>query len=317
MKSGTAEYAELRFDFIKPDDKPMVAVWDNLEECLFVDPAPIPMPLYRPRFGADYPRSVGHRVQFSLNEFGKPFDNNYIYSTPRLSEMKGKKLRVFRHNVNRFEDKLGGDVKVLHDFRQIISFIKGREKQRSDYTVGSFMKECIKLIDINIKEDLAWTDELMSKFLLYSVVQETAMSQMGEEYAFNAVHYNSRYQIMVHNDRPISLDIGLRLGPTVLGHYVGKYDKDYKYLVDAARFAFYKSSLEHGYLYINDGSDLGSAGLRQLKRKFYPVKVIDLYDFDPSGGNATESPDTPPSNAIHTNDVGKDTPTPDGDEKMA
>lgn len=144
------------------------------------------------------------------------------------------------------------------------------------------------------------------------------MSKAGKGYEFNEVYHNTRFQVGVIDDRPVSLDIGLRLGPNVLGHYVGKYDKDYKYLVDGSRFAFYKSAHEHGYLYINDGSDLDDAGLRQLKRKFHPVRVIDLYEFDPGSADrepSTESPDTPPSNATHTSNVGEDTPAPSDDEK--
>ena len=316
IKSGDSEEAELRFEFIRPDDKPMIVVWDNEEECLFIDPVPIPLPLYTPRFGSSYPRSIGHRVQFSLFEFGKPWDNNYIYSTERLLEPKGNKLRVFRHNVKKFAEERDKDYILIHDYRQIISYVKNASDVfDSGYNLGKFVKGCGKLIDANIKKRLEWTDELMCKFLLHSIVQETAGSQMGGEYVFNSVEHNSRYQIGIIDDKIVSLDIGLRLGPNVLGHYVGKYDKAHKYLVDGARFAFYKSALQHGYLYINDGSDLDDPGLRQLKRKFYPVKVIDLYEYDPEGDTATQSPNTPPSKAIHTRDVGKDTPAPDGSEK--
>lgn len=309
------EDTEMRFEFIRPDGKPMIVIWDKLEECLFVDPAPIPMPLYRPVFNSEYPKSIGHRVQFSIYEQGEPWDNNYIYSTERTTGMKGNKLRTFRHNVNKFSDSHDMEFTTLRDFRQITSFVTSYNRT-GGYNINDFMRECSKLIDINIKEDIPWTDELLAKFLLYSVIKETERLQPSDEYIFSSVHRNTHYQIGIIDDRPVSLDIGLRLGPNVLGHYVGKYDKKYKYLVDRARYAFYKSALEHGYLYINDGSDLDDPGLRQLKRKFHPVKVLKIYEYDPDGGDTpTESPDTPPSTALHSDSIDKDTPAPSGDVK--
>jgi hypothetical protein len=275
--------AEFRFEFIKPDGKPMVVAWDLLEECLFIDPAPIPLPIYRPQFYADYPTSNKLKVQFSVHPFGKVVDKNYIYSTKRLDKPTGNKLRVFRHNVNKFNDEFGDKVILLRDYRQVIHWLIGMEKKDPKYSVNNLALSLNSLIEENTNNTLEYDDEILSKLLTYTILNETvesapALRKGDSEYCFDRIHHNSCYCIVIHNYKPIALNIGLRLGPTVLGHYVGKYDKSYKYLVDASRAVFYKQALEHGYLYINDGSDMDSDGLKQLKNKFDPVKVLSLYE---------------------------------------
>lgn len=272
------------YEFIKPNDKPMVIVWDSIEENLFIDPAPIPLPIYKPQFYADYPTSNKLNVQFSVHPFGKVVDKNYIYSTKRLSNPTGNKLRVFRHNVKKFDEAIGDKTILLRDYRQIIHWILEMEKKDPKYCLNTLALSLVSLIEENTNNNVPWTDEVMAKLLTFTILNEATESS-GElrkgngEFCFNRIHHNSCYNILIHDNKPIALNIGLRLGPTVLAHYVGRYDKSYKYLIDASRAAFYKQALEHGYLYINDGSDMDNDGLKQLKNKFDPIRILSLYEY--------------------------------------
>jgi len=275
---------DLRFELIKLKGKPIIIVWDTEEECLFVDPAPIPSPLYRPTFFAAYPRSLKYDVQFSLFENGLEVDNNYIYHLPELIEMKGNKFRVFRHNVNKFDEMMGNQIRILNS-------PEGLYHHLTPKNIDDFREDCERLVDENIKAELDWDDYLLSMYMIDGLLDRLRPSDSDDEFKsiFEGTNRNIQYQIGIHEDKVVSIDVGLKLGPGVLGHYIGKYDKSYKFLVDCSRYTFYKTAYMNGYNYVNDGSDLDHPGLRQFKRKFNPMRVIKLYSFSP--GEAGEGGD--------------------------
>ena len=65
-----------------------------------------------------------------------------------------------------------------------------------------------------------------------------------------------------------------------MAYLVNKVDTQTKYLVDYMRWRFHMDAKVMRYRYVNDGSDLDSDGLRQLKRKFAPIDVIKLNSWE-------------------------------------
>ncbi len=72
--------------------------------------------------------------------------------------------------------------------------------------------------------------------------------------------------------------MGGRMWEEMANFFVSKGDLDIKGLSEYTRYCFFSEMRK--FELVNDASDLGSAGLRQFKRKFRPVETVDVYTAD-------------------------------------
>jgi len=167
-------------------------------------------------------------------------DNNYINSTERVLELRGNKLKKLRNNVRNF----GGE-------------IENRPLTTSD------LPDCIELCEVyhsqsNDFDDVAYNTKILKNITRFNLIHRGYWEE-GELVAFN---------------------VGAPLSRSTASFIISKSRHGIKYLVDYVRHDFHVDCHVRGFSFVNDGSDLDSEGLAQLKRKFAPVAILPVYSLE-------------------------------------
>jgi len=179
-----------------------------------------------------------HPLVFKLFEI-EQVDNNYINDTMKVQALSGNGLKKLRNNVNNFT-----------------------------------LKDDITALPLE-EEHLQEAIELCNKYHFqsdeYDDIDYNA-TIIGNLRVFNLFHRG--YWL---DGKLIAFNVGAPLSQSTATFLISKSRHDIKYLVDYVRWDFHCQALEQGFKFVNDGSDLDSEGLAQLKRKFAPISVDPVY----------------------------------------
>ena len=202
----------------------------------------------------DHLKKVGHCcIQFAPHNISKiinplvfkgfnieQVDNNYINSTERVMELRGNKLKKLRNNVHNFKTSLVSKPLTVKDIPKAVELCYKYQSQSTEFS------------------DIEYNTKIL-KHMNHFDLMKIGYWQEEELVAFN---------------------VGAPLSSTTASFIISKSRHDIKYLVDYARYDFHRLAHEHGFSFVNDGSDLDSEGLAQLKRKFAPVAILPVYDME-------------------------------------
>lgn len=187
------------------------------------------------------PHNISERIHpavFKLFEV-EQVDNNYINDTLKVITLQGNALKKLRNNVNNFEFK-------------------------DDIVIAPLDKSALpKAI------------ELCNKY--HFVSDEFDDIQYNTEILTNIDVFNLLHRGYWLDGELVAFNIGAQLFQSTASFLISKSRHDIKYLVDFVRWDFHNQAFEEGYSRVNDGSDLDSEGLAQLKRKFAPIEIQPVY----------------------------------------
>jgi hypothetical protein len=170
----------------------------------------------------------------------EPVDNNYINNIETVLSLKGKKLKVLRHNSRNEEANEGVYSKVY--------IPKFRDEVKSLFQLTKSTGEFNDNYNYKILDLIPYDDNIIAE-----------------------VYFK------LPSKRVIAINVGQRLTPTVMNYLINKSYPEYKYLVDITRYRFHAIAKSLGYTFMNDGSDLDREGLKRLKKKFAPSKIVTIY----------------------------------------
>jgi len=170
-------------------------------------------------------------------------DNNYLNSTEVVVGLRGNKLKVLRHNVNQMlkvveAESIVRRPLVASDIEQAIELCQQYRSQATEV------------------DDFGYNQKMLENLFNFHFVHQGYFRD-GEMIAFN---------------------IGAPISEKVMGFLVSKSSHQEKYLVDYVRWDFHVLARSLRYCFVNDGSDLDSEGLAQLKRKFAPISVLPVFE---------------------------------------
>lgn len=167
-------------------------------------------------------------------------DNNYINSTDFVVRLQGNRLKKLRNNVNNFKLKLEARPLTKQDLPKAVELCRKYHFQSSEY------------------DDVSLNTKILENLETFNLIQRGYWLD-GELVAFN---------------------VGAPLYSTTASFLISKSKHDIKYLVDYVRYDFHRQALEKSFVFVNDGSDLDSEGLKQLKKKFAPISVLPVYSME-------------------------------------
>lgn len=170
-------------------------------------------------------------------------DNNYINSTELVHNLKGNKLKKLRNNVNNFKESIEVRPLALEDVPAAIKLVEKYHGVNPDF------------------DDIAYNTKILDSMIRFKVIRIGYWLD-GEMVAFN---------------------IGAPLSSLTMAFLISKSRHDIKYLVDYVRWDFHAFCYGMKYVFVNDGSDLDSKGLAQLKKKFAPVSIQSVYGLEWKG----------------------------------
>ena len=170
-------------------------------------------------------------------------DNNYINSTEKVLGLRGNKFKKLRNNVNNFG-------------RELVN----RPLSRSDIPLAI---------------------ELCEKYRFQS--KEFNDLDYNTKMLQNLARFDLIHRGYWEGDEMVAFNIGAPLSKTTVSFIISKSKHDIKYLVDYVRHDFHADCFVRGYSFVNDGGDLDSEGLAQLKRKFAPVDILPVYSMEWKG----------------------------------
>jgi hypothetical protein len=166
-------------------------------------------------------------------------DKNYVNDTMKVHLLQGNALKKLRNNVNNFAFK--------------------------DDIVAAPLDSSA----------LPRAIELCNKY--HFVSSEFDDIQYNASILANIGRFNLIHRGYWLDGELVAFNIGAPLSGTTASFLISKSKHDIKYLVDFVRWDFHNQALGEGYYQVNDGSDLDSEGLSQLKRKFAPIEIQPVY----------------------------------------
>jgi len=170
-------------------------------------------------------------------------DNNYINSTEKVVGLHGGKLKKLRNNVRNFGLELEVKPLSLSDLPRAIELCEKYHSQSDEF------------------DDIAYNTKILKNMTQFNLYHRGYWLD-GEMVAFN---------------------VGAPLSYSTVSFLISKSVHTIKYLVDYVRWDFHRQVLDIGFPFVNDGSDLDSEGLAQLKRKFAPEAILPVYSLEWEG----------------------------------
>lgn len=167
-------------------------------------------------------------------------DNNYVNHAEKVVNLRGNQLKKLRNNVRNFGRELTNRPLALSDIPDAIALCEKYNCQSKEF------------------DDVAYNTKILKNLMKFDLIHRGYWED-GEMVAFN---------------------IGAPLSRNTASFIISKSRHDIKYLVDYVRHDFHADCFVRGYLFVNDGSDLDSEGLAQLKRKFAPVNILPVYSLE-------------------------------------
>lgn len=188
------------------------------------------------------PSDIKQKYPYSYSPFEEEvYDVNYVNSVRTTLGLQGNKLKTLRKNLHKFE-----------------SWVKGK-----DFTTKPLTKDLVPKA-IELCEKYHYVDDE------YDDLSYNTSILMNSD-RFNLIHRT--YHL---DGEMVAINAGSGLNDEVAAFLISKSEHGIKYLVDYVRWDFHRQVKSLGYTHVNDGSDLGNDGLKQLKKKFNPVRIEEL-----------------------------------------
>lgn len=190
-----------------------------------------------------------HNIEESINPMlwsgfkREIIDQNYINSTEKVFDLRGNKLKKLRNNVRNFGRLLESRPLRLSDIPRAVELCEKYHFISSEF------------------DDIGYNTKILSNLDGFNLIHRGYWED-GEMVAFN---------------------VGAPLSHDTASFLISKSRHDIKYLVDYVRHDFHVDCFARGFAFVNDGSDLDSEGLAQLKRKFAPVNILPVYSLEWEG----------------------------------
>lgn len=170
------------------------------------------------------------------------FDDDYIYLSSDMAELKGYKFRKKRQQIDKFLNNNSAHIKMitLVDIDECKSCLSEVNRQIESPGIEIETKAMNKMLD--------YYSELKCEGVMISIDNKVVAFSIGEKLD------NKTY--VIH------LEKGLR-------QYAGIYQ---------IIFREYAKIIKDKYQYINREQDLGNLGLRQAKTSYFPVKKLEKFN---------------------------------------
>jgi len=167
-------------------------------------------------------------------------DQNYVNSTERVVGLQGHQLKKLRNNVRNFGRELVNKPMTLSDIPRAVELCEKYHCQSKEF------------------DDIEYNTTILENLKRFDLIQRGYWE----------------------GDEMVAFNVGAPLSPTTASFLISKSRHDIKYLVDYVRHDFHVDCFSRGFAFVNDGSDLESEGLAQLKRKFAPVEILPVYSLE-------------------------------------
>ncbi len=178
--------------------------------------------------------------------------SDYVYSIDKLIHMPGKKLAKKKNLVSQFK-KLYPEYSVerIHQVHQneILDFCNQWRENKNQLDVETEFKA--------IERTFQFWEEIESKGLMLKV-----------------------------NDKLVAFSIFSPQNQTMLTEHFEKYDFEVKGAAQMIVYEMAKFAAENGYLLINREQDMNLEGLRQAKRSYDPLFMVEFYRISNSMSNS-------------------------------